>query len=202
VSIRKVSKDRQVTVVETLSSYWICRSFIHSKLWTSIIWSTICGHGFRWLLSHRGAQLRVKLLMVFQNLAPILIGNLPGVFYTSPGGDLIAGWCRISDASQQNVVKKTFFFQETRACPNCGSSVLAKWVTCQKSICEASVWQSKQSKFLKQVEVRHSAGTAGLLLAQFTSSIGTGWSFLICIHVYNLWYVNIYWGMPKPCNSW
>ena len=47
---------------------------------------------------------QVKLLMVFQNLAPILIGNLPGVFYTSPGGDLIAGLCRISDPSQQNVV--------------------------------------------------------------------------------------------------
>lgn len=92
---------------------------------------------------------RVKLLMVFQNLAPILIGNLPGVFYTSPGGDLIAGWCRISDASQPNVVKKTFFFQETRACPNCGSSVLAKWVTCQKSICEASVWQLNSPSKLK-----------------------------------------------------
>ena len=53
---------------------------------------------------------RVKLLMVFQNLAPILIGNLPGVLYTSPGDDLIAGLCRISDASQPNVVKKNVFF--------------------------------------------------------------------------------------------
>ncbi len=34
-----------------------------------------------------------------------------------------------------------------------------------------TVKQSNKSKFLKHLEVRHSAGTAGLLLAQFTSSI-------------------------------
>lgn len=142
---------------------------------------------------------RVKLLMVFQNLAPILIGNLPGVLYTSPGDDLIAGWCRISDASQPNVVKNVFFFS--------GDKSMSKlWEQCSGQmgdLPEINLWsQCLTVQQSKQVEVRHSAGTAGLLLAQFTSSIGTGWSFLICIQVYNLWYVNIYWGMPKPCNSW